>query len=100
MFNCKATVPPRQEHKSSTEYSLPTSGVLSYVPASFVPYGELARLDKPTGIWHFYFPHLFRTIYAACITCTPARLDELFYKNLVLLVGTFFFRSAGFPTGH
>lgn len=94
MSDLKAAPPTRQRRKVSTEYSLPTSGVLSYFPESWVSYGELARVDKPTGIWHFYFPHLFGTLYAACITGTPERLDELFYKNLVLFIGTFFFRSA------
>ncbi|KAI0468814.1 UbiA prenyltransferase family-domain-containing protein [Xylaria cf. heliscus] len=87
------TIPPRQRQKLP-EYSPPTSGILSYVPKSWVPYGELARVDKPTGIWHFYFPHLFGTLYASCITGTPVTLDRLLYKNLMLFIGTFFFRSA------
>ncbi|GAP91687.1 putative para-hydroxybenzoate-polyprenyltransferase-like protein [Rosellinia necatrix] len=94
MSHPEATVPPRQEHTLPAEYSLPTSGVLSYVPKSWVPYGELARVDKPTGILHFYFPHLFGTLYAACIIGSAVRLNELLYTNLVLLIGTFFFRSA------
>ncbi len=85
---------PRQRHHLPAEYALPTSGVLSYIPKSWVPYGELARVDKPTGILHFYFPHLFGTLYAACIIGAAVRLDELLYKNLVLFIGTFFFRSA------
>lgn len=90
----KATSPPHQQDKLSSEYTLPTSGVLSHVPQTWVPYGELARVDRPTGILHFYFLHLFGTLYAACITSSATRLDELLYKNVVLFVGTFFFRSA------
>lgn len=92
MSHSKATIPPHQQHNLPTEYS--PSGILLFVPKSWVPYGELARVDKPTGILHFYFPHLFGTLYAACIIGSTLSLDELLYKNLVLLVGTFFFRSA------
>ncbi|KAI0550473.1 UbiA prenyltransferase family-domain-containing protein [Xylaria curta] len=93
MSALKATIQSPQRRILPTEYSVPTSGILSYVPESWVPYGELARVDRPTGILHFYFPHLFGTLYAACIIVSPVRLEELVYKNLVLLIGTFFFRS-------
>ncbi|TRX91705.1 hypothetical protein FHL15_007487 [Xylaria flabelliformis] len=94
MSHPKTTSPPRQPHNLPAEYTLPTSGVLSYVPKSWVPYGELARVDKPTGIFHFYFPNMIGTLYAACIIGSAVRPDKLLYKNLVLFIGTFFFRSA------
>jgi hypothetical protein len=33
------------------EYQLSKSGLLSHLPVSWVPYAELARIEKPTGIY-------------------------------------------------
>lgn len=49
-------------------YSDPTSGLLAHVPRSWVPYGQLMRLDRPAGFYAFYFPYVTGTLFAACIS--------------------------------
>lgn len=44
-------------------YQPPKTGILAHVPSSWVPYGELMRIDKPNGIYLFFFPHLFGTLW-------------------------------------
>jgi 4-hydroxybenzoate polyprenyltransferase len=75
-------------------YRLPTSGILSYVPTSWVPYGELMRIEKPTGIYLFYFPHLFGTLYVAATQGSKVSTNELLWTNVTLFVGTIFMRAA------
>ncbi|KAI4154614.1 MAG: hypothetical protein LQ340_001560 [Diploschistes diacapsis] len=64
----------RQISKPSTEVpsvepaaSNSQRGVLSILPRSWVPYAELMRIEKPGGLWGFYFPYLIGLGYAACI---------------------------------
>ena len=76
------------------EYSLPKTGILSCIPASFVPYGELMRIDKPTGIYAFYYHHLFGTLFASILLDTPPTLPNLLKINAILLAGTVFMRGA------
>jgi len=92
------------------EYSPPTKGFLSILPASWVPFAELARFDKPVGIYLFYWPHLWGTLYAAAAVHGPASrghnstsgtstsseipLAELLRVNVILFVGSLFVRAA------
>ena len=76
------------------QYSLPTQGILSKVPLSWVPYGELMRIDKPTGIYLFYFPHLFGTLYAASFMKPKPSVSTTFELNVYLFIGTIFMRGA------
>ena len=76
------------------QYSLPTRGILSKVPPSWVPYGELMRIDKPTGIYLFYFPHLFGTLYAASLMKSKPSVFTLFGLNLYLFISIIFMRGA------
>ncbi|KAI0451210.1 UbiA prenyltransferase family-domain-containing protein [Xylaria acuta] len=84
-------------------YTAPKSGVLSLLPQSLVPYGELARIHRPNGFLLVYFPHLFGTLYAACTTSSnetpsssshPIALYNLAWANLVLFAGSIFSRAA------
>ncbi|OCL05543.1 UbiA prenyltransferase [Glonium stellatum] len=68
--------------------------ILSHVPAPWVPYGELMRIDKPTGIYLFYFPHLFGTLYAASLRRSEISSQDLLKINIILLAGTVFMRAA------
>lgn len=87
--------------KLSTCYTS-SSGFLNHLPRAWVPFAELARLDKPTGIYLFYLPHLFGTLFAVCLL--PLQNKEIFTssdlwlhltkQNILLLTGTVFFRSA------
>ncbi|KAI1761330.1 UbiA prenyltransferase family-domain-containing protein [Hypoxylon sp. FL1150] len=83
------------QHEVLPEYTPPTSGLLTHIPASWVPFGELSRINKPTGIYLFFFPHLFGTLYETAYNPKEAHTPSSFlYKNAVLLVGTVFFRAA------
>jgi 4-hydroxybenzoate polyprenyltransferase len=50
------------------------------------------RLEKPTGSYYFYFPHLFGTLHAAALP--KAGLLHLLRVNLIFAVGTIFLRGA------
>jgi 4-hydroxybenzoate polyprenyltransferase len=76
-------------------YEPPKSGLLSRVPPSWVPYGELMRINKPAGIYLVYFHHLFGTLYGACVSEVPPSLSRLVFINVVLFIGSIFERSAG-----
>ncbi|KAI1147216.1 UbiA-domain-containing protein [Nemania diffusa] len=52
-------------------YSDPTTGILSKLPRSWVPYAQLMRIDRPGGLYAFYFPYLIGLAYSACIA-SPA----------------------------
>lgn len=76
-------------------YQPPKTGILSHVPSSWVPYGELMRIDKPTGIYLFFFPHLFGTLYVAASSPTATQsAADIFWINVKLFVGTIFMRAA------
>src|SRR5277367_2828001 len=47
-------------------YSSPCRGILAILPASWVPYAQLMRIEK-SGLIAFYLPYLIGISYAACI---------------------------------
>lgn len=49
-------------------YRPPTTGFLSYLPSSWVPYAELVRLDKPTGTIYLLLPCIWSTLLASSLT--------------------------------
>ena len=71
------------------------TGILSYLPPSWVPYAELVRVDKPLACLYLYFPCAFGTLLAACMTDSTVPPAHLFKVNLTFLVGSFLVRSAG-----
>ncbi|KAH4903209.1 hypothetical protein HBI80_117410 [Parastagonospora nodorum] len=84
-------IPPASE----TSYYPPTSGLLSHVPPSWIPYGELMRITKTTGIWVIYLPHLFGTLYVAASGTTHTSATSILHTNLTLFIYAFVLRSAG-----
>ncbi|KAI1489593.1 4-hydroxybenzoate polyprenyl transferase family protein [Biscogniauxia mediterranea] len=88
--------PPRSPSAPEEPYTPPTTGILSYLPASWVPYGELVRLDKPTGTYYLFFPCLFSTLLAAPLAGPPAA-DPLSVAgtSLLFFVGALVMRGAG-----
>ncbi|WYZ36361.1 hypothetical protein EsH8_XIII_000013 [Colletotrichum jinshuiense] len=76
-------------------YVPPTRGLLSTLPASWVPYGELIRLHQPHGIYIVGFPHVVGLVYAASLLETPMPPAALWERAAVLLNWVFFSRSAG-----
>lgn len=57
------------------KYSNPTTGFLSMIPTSWIPYAQLMRLDRPAGFYAFYIPYLIGITYASCITKVPPKMS-------------------------
>lgn len=76
-------------------YKLPTEGFLSYLPASWVPFAELIRIHRPAAIINVYFPYLFGSLLAACLTDTIPSPYDLGIINIVLFVISVIIRSVG-----
>ncbi|KAK6078336.1 4-hydroxybenzoate polyprenyl transferase [Seiridium cupressi] len=66
-------------------YTDPTTGVLSRLPASLIPYGQLMRIDRPGGLYAFYFPYLIGITYAACVAPTAPQPLTLLCIVAILL---------------
>ncbi|GAO14282.1 hypothetical protein UVI_02033610 [Ustilaginoidea virens] len=88
-----SNIPDTQEHCS--EYEPPKSGLLSMIPASWVPYAELIRIDKPSGTYYLYFPCLFSTLMAAPMASPIASMNAVFGTSLLFFSGALIMRGAG-----
>lgn len=77
------------------EYTPPTTGFLSKLPSSVVPYAELVRIDKPAGTLYLYFPCLFSTLMAAPLAAPMATPASVAGYSLLFLSGAFIMRGAG-----
>ncbi|KAI1329094.1 UbiA prenyltransferase family-domain-containing protein [Xylariaceae sp. FL0255] len=67
-------------------------GWVGRLPASWVPYVQLARLSPPAALFLIYFPHFFGVVLAAVIQRSPVR--DVIYPAAVMLGGSFFFSNA------
>ncbi|KAI1653676.1 putative para-hydroxybenzoate-polyprenyltransferase Coq2 [Daldinia decipiens] len=76
-------------------YSPPTSGILSRLPKSWVPYGELIRIDKPTGTYYLFFPCLFSTLMAAPLATPIATPLSVVGTAALFFTGALVMRGAG-----
>ncbi|KAI1269395.1 4-hydroxybenzoate polyprenyl transferase family protein [Xylariaceae sp. FL1019] len=88
-----STVSSSSSSSQPVPYAPPSSGVLSALPSSWVPYAELIRLDKPAGTWYLFFPCLFSTLLAAPVA-TASPLSVLWTSTL-FLTGAIIMRGAG-----
>ncbi|KAL8914843.1 MAG: hypothetical protein Q9171_000679 [Xanthocarpia ochracea] len=75
------------------DYQPPGAGLISFLPASWTPYAELARLDKPAGTYYLYFPCLFSTLMAASYTNAPPL--AVLQTSLLFFTGALIMRGAG-----
>lgn len=75
-------------------YKPPRKGILSMLPSSWVPYAELMRIEKPGGLYGFYFPYLIGLGYAACIAQPTILPISLISTGGILLVWTVILRGA------
>jgi 4-hydroxybenzoate polyprenyltransferase len=94
LSSIKSTFP--QAHTDTLSlpvYHPPRSGFISYLPRSWIPYAELARLDKPTGTYYLFFPCLFSTFMAGSFT--DAAPSQVLTTSLLFLTGAFIMRGAG-----
>ncbi|KAF7562619.1 hypothetical protein G7046_g1522 [Stylonectria norvegica] len=77
------------------DYMPPTSGILSKLPASWVPYAQLIRLEQPHGIYMIFFPHVVGLMYACSARPTAVPASMLANRLGVFFAWTFFMRGAG-----
>lgn len=94
LSSIKSTHPhPSAGTLSLPVYHPPRSGFISYLPRSWIPFAELARLDKPTGTYYLFFPCLFSTLMAGSFT--DAALSQVLTTSLLFFTGAFIMRGAG-----
>lgn len=74
-------------------YRPPSTGLVSYLPQSWIPYAELIRLDKPTGTYYLFFPCIFSTLMAATYTSSPP--FTVLSTTVLFLTGALIMRGAG-----
>lgn len=66
-------------------YSDPKTGLLSRLPSTWVPFAQLMRIDRPAGLYAFYFPFIIGLAYAACIAPAPPAPEAVMRTAAVLL---------------
>ena len=66
------------------------TGWLAYLPDTWLPYVQLARLSPPAGLFLIYFPHVFGFLHAAIVTKAA---PEAVAKTAGLMFGGSFFVS-------
>ncbi|RGP68197.1 4-hydroxybenzoate hexaprenyltransferase [Fusarium longipes] len=92
---------PAQDLESPTgattpaPYKPPDTGLLAKLPASWVPYAELIRLDKPAGTYYLFFPCLFSTLMAAPMATPMATPVSVIGTSLLFFSGALIMRGAG-----
>ncbi|KAJ5924864.1 hypothetical protein N7466_009051 [Penicillium verhagenii] len=67
-------------------YQRPTSGIFPLLPASWVPYAELMRLDRLGGFITFYLPCLFGVAYATSIAAVQPSLLLLVDRSITIFL--------------
>ncbi|KAH0498698.1 hypothetical protein TgHK011_005937 [Trichoderma gracile] len=77
------------------QYSPAQTGILSVVPKSWVPYGELIRIDKPAGTYYLFFPCLFSTLLAAPMAEPMASFSSVAATSALFFSGALIMRGAG-----
>ncbi|KAK2003555.1 4-hydroxybenzoate polyprenyl transferase [Colletotrichum falcatum] len=87
---------PERPASTGVVYSPPKTGIISYLPASWVPYAELTRMDKPAGTYYLFFPCLWSTLMAApMVAPIMASPGSVIGTSLLFFSGAFIMRSAG-----
>ncbi|KAI1100215.1 UbiA prenyltransferase family-domain-containing protein [Jackrogersella minutella] len=67
-------------------------GWVSYLPPSWIPYVQLARLSPPAGLFLIYFPHLFGLLHASIMQNSLPL--EVLKAGTVMMLGSLFFSNA------
>ncbi|TGZ84248.1 4-hydroxybenzoate polyprenyl transferase, partial [Ascodesmis nigricans] len=78
---------------SLSVYTPPTTGILSRLPKSWVPYAELVRLDKPTGTYYLLLPCIWSTLLASSLTLASPL--SVLGTCFLFTGGAFIMRGAG-----
>ncbi|MCJ1388701.1 Para-hydroxybenzoate--polyprenyltransferase, mitochondrial precursor (PHB:polyprenyltransferase) [Xylographa bjoerkii] len=89
----KTLLPTHNEKIGPTITSPPSPSLRSsIIPPSWLPYIQLSRLDRPTGIYLFYFPFLFGSLLAG--TVSPIPPHTLLTSNLLFFALCTIWRGA------
>ncbi|CAF9937016.1 MAG: Para-hydroxybenzoate--polyprenyltransferase, mitochondrial precursor (PHB:polyprenyltransferase) [Heterodermia speciosa] len=100
MSTLHSTSPDKKEHtgsfssKQSIPYTPPQEGILSHLPAPWIPYAELIRLNRPIGIIIIHLPFLLGTLFAAAISPSHPSPYKFFAIETKLFIATVFLRSS------
>ncbi|KAL2786221.1 4-hydroxybenzoate polyprenyl transferase [Aspergillus keveii] len=87
--------PKEQGHRSGmSQYVPPQTGIIAFLPPSWIPYAELVRLDKPAGTYYLFFPCVFSTLLAATMDPSVSPLHVLGTTGL-FMAGALIMRGAG-----
>lgn len=70
-------------------------GLVASLPKAWIPYVDLIRLDKPTGIYYLFFPCVFSTFVAAPLATPIAGPPEVLKTAALFFVGAIVMRGAG-----
>ena len=95
-FYASTALPPLESNPPDVDlriYKAPQSGLISYLPKAWIPYAELARLDKPAGTYYLFFPCLFSTLMASSYTAAPPLL--VLQTSALFFAGALIMRGAG-----
>ncbi|KAI5845024.1 UbiA prenyltransferase family-domain-containing protein [Morchella snyderi] len=88
-------IPDSKPPPAPEVYTPPTTGILSYLPSSVVPYAELVRIDKPTGTIYLFLPCMWSTILASTMVDPVHPLTSVVYTTLLFGTGAIIMRGAG-----
>ncbi|KAL2116681.1 hypothetical protein VTJ04DRAFT_8849 [Mycothermus thermophilus] len=95
LLSTTASPTPLPTNPDPPAYQPPKTGLLSLLPASWVPYAELTRIDKPVGAYYLYFPCVFSTFLAAPLATPIASPVTVVGTSLLFLAGAVIMRGAG-----
>ncbi|KAL4993457.1 4-hydroxybenzoate polyprenyl transferase [Aspergillus recurvatus] len=83
-----------QGHGSPQQYIPAQTGLIAWLPQSWIPYAELVRLDKPAGTYYLFFPCAFSTLLAA--TMAPeVSVPQVLGTMGLFFTGALIMRGAG-----
>lgn len=68
------------------------SSWVAFLPRSWLPYVQLARLSPPVGLFLIFFPHIFGILYAAILQQSPPL--QLLQTSATVFCGSFFVSNA------
>lgn len=86
---------PKLRQEELPKYVPPSTGLLSSLPAAWVPYAELTRINNLIPVVSLVAPCIFGTFLAASMTEPIIPPTQLLNVNLVFLLGSFLVRCAG-----
>ncbi|KAH0544694.1 hypothetical protein FGG08_001199 [Glutinoglossum americanum] len=77
------------------KYIPPKTGLVSRLPASWIPYAELIRLDKPSGTYYLFWPCAWSTFLAATLITPVTPIPTVIYTTALFATGALVMRGAG-----